>query len=115
VLLEPWPIAGLDITSEKLDDEHGFSDQWVARMLGLGLVSFKDLQLVQTSIMVDGQEKPYDRGIVPTGSELILHTDSHGDVRYKVVEHPGIYYDDDEYSGYRVSHEYWCKLVKSSG
>lgn len=97
-----WPIAGVELVNDA-PKEHNFADSFVSRALADGYLEFED----QETSNSDG----YDRNPVISGSHIVLKLVS-GDLRYKVLEAPGRYSDEDEESGYRVSHEYRARLVK---
>jgi hypothetical protein len=102
---EPWPLDRVELVGDAPKD-HNFADSFVARASQDGYLEFTKPRVVSTE--VDG--KAYERNPVVTGDEIVLHLAS-GDLRYKVVEHPGRYREDD--GTHRVTHEYVTRLVRS--
>lgn len=103
-----WPIASVALVGDA-PREHNFADTFVSRALADGYLEIVNPRAV--SAQVPAGVQPYERDPVVTGDEIVLHLAS-GDLRYRVREHPGKFADEDEPSGWRVSHEYRCRLVK---
>lgn len=101
---EPWPLASVELVGDA-PAKHNFADSFVARAMQDGYLELANPRAEATE--VDGVS--YERSPVMTGDEIVLHL-ANGDVRYKVLEPPGRYRDDD--GSVRVSHEYRCRLVK---
>lgn len=99
-----WPLAGVELVDDAPAD-HAFADTFVARAIRDGYLTFDEQTVATTD--VDGV--PYDRDPVVTGSTIVLHLTT-GELRYRVLEHPGRYRDPD--GSVRVSHEYRCKLER---
>lgn len=99
---EAWPLKHVELVG-KAPTRHNFADTFVARALEDGYLSFKNARATSTT--------GYDRDPVVTGDEIVLSLKGNK-LRYKVLEHPGRYSDNDEPSGFRVTHEYRCRLVK---
>jgi hypothetical protein len=52
-----------------------------------------------------------DEGILEMSlGNIVIHL-REGDLIYRVLEEPGVYEDEEEPAGYRISHEYDCELV----
>lgn len=100
-----WPLAGVELVGE-LDDWHGFADTFVARAHRDGWLEFENPTIASTEV----GGIPYDRDPVVTGDVIVLKL-AGGDVRYRVLEHPGRYLEADGKT-HRVTHEYACELVK---
>lgn len=109
-----WPLLHVALIGEA-PTEHGFSDLFVGRALSEGWGSFENMGLAVTSVERDGETLSYERNPVVRGDVFVLalaEAEGPGELRYRVDEHPGIYEDDSE-AGYRVSHEYRCRLEKN--
>lgn len=101
-LLEPWPLAGVELQGEAPRD-HSFADTFVARASSDGYLSFEGMRMASTE--VDGVA--YDRDPVVTGDAIVLDLTT-GPLRYRVLEHPGRYKRAD--GRVEVVHEYRCVL-----
>ncbi len=97
---ESWPLARVELVGEA-PAQHNFADSFVARAIADGYLEFENARVATP--------EGYARNPVLTGDAIVLHL-STGDLRYEVLEHPGRYVDPDEPSGYRVTHEYRCRL-----
>ena len=106
-----WPVDRVELAAEAPKD-HNFADTFVARALADGYLEFENPRAV-TSPVPEGVE-PYDRDPVITGDAIILRLHG-GDLHYRVLEPPGKYADEAEPSGWRVSHEYQCRLARKKG
>lgn len=107
-LLEPWPLAGVELIGDP-PTEHNFADTYVARALSDGYLTIENARPHASPVPPGVQ--PYDRDPVLTGDEIVIKLVD-GDLRYRILECPGKYPDESEFSGWRVSHEYRCKLAK---
>lgn len=101
---EPWPLKHAELVGDA-PAEHGFADTAVARYMQDGFLTFKNMR----AVFVEAGGKPYSRNPVLTGDEIVLDLKGKK-LRYKVLEHPGRYEDDD--GTVRETHEYTTKLVK---
>jgi len=110
-LLEPWPLDRVELVGDP-PAEHNFSDSFVARALADGYLEFTNPRAASSP--VPPGVSAYPRDPVITGDEIVLHLHG-GPLRYTILEPPGKYPDDTEPSGWRVSHEYRCRLAKAKG
>lgn len=105
----PWPLASVELVGDAPRD-HNFADSFVTKGLAGQYLSFTNPRPVASVLPAD--VSPYERDPVITGDEIVLHLAS-GELRYKVLEHPGKHADESEHSGWRVSHEYRCRLIRT--
>lgn len=101
-----WPLARVELVGAAPKD-HSFADTFVARAIADGY-----LELTNPRVTSTATTKPYSRGPVVTGDEIVLHLHG-GDLRYRVLEHPGRY--PEQGGDDRETHEYRCRLVKGKG
>ena len=105
-----WPLEAVELVGDAPRD-HNFSDAFVARALADGYLELAEPRASSSKLPPDVET--YSRDPVISGKEIVLHL-ADGDLRYKVLEHPGKYADENEPSGFRVTHEYRCRLVKGA-
>lgn len=94
-----WPLQHVEVTGD-LPAKHNFADTFVARAIHEGYLSVENMRI--------GTTVNYDRDPVITGDAFILHLVD-GDVRYRIIDHPGRYADPDGGPDI-VIHEYTCEL-----
>jgi hypothetical protein len=102
-----WPITHVELVGDA-PKEHNFADKFVSKALADGYLEFTNPRARASA--VDNGVDPYDRDPVITGDQIVLHL-ADGDLVYDVLEAPGKYRDEGEPSGWRVSHEYRCRLA----
>lgn len=99
--VDVWPLSHVEVIGDP-PEEHNFADGFVARGMVEGWVRLDNMRL--------GPTEGYERGPVLTGDAVVIDT-ADGPLTYEIVEHPGRYPDKSEDSGFRVTHEYKCRLA----
>lgn len=98
-----WPLSHVELIGDP-PAVWGAADTFVARAAADGYLRFENMR-IGTS---EAGGVPYPRDPVITGDSIVLELEG-GDLRYRVVEHPGRYLEAD--GSIREVHEYQCELV----
>jgi len=108
-LLESYPLGGVDLMTTP--EDASFSEAFVARESVLGWLELGGARPVTQNWETQSGQRGTWSGV--HADTITLHTLS-GDVVYDVVENPGRTDDANEGAGYRVEHQYRCKLSSTT-
>jgi hypothetical protein len=107
-LLEPYPLAGVDLITTP--EAAAFSESFVASESQLGWLELVGSRFVSQDWVTASGSPGTWRGI--HADAIVLHTLA-GTVEYDVIENPGRVEDASHPAGYRVEHQFTCILSKA--
>lgn len=104
---EPWPLAGIQIEGEIPSNPCPAMD-WVARAVAEGWIELENEGVEHAPGGPENNQWAVTHTFVTADAITIKTVD--GDVRYRVVQNPGKYDDENEPSGKRVDWSYHLEL-----